>query len=238
MSDLLSVRRTWAIRAVDTIVGPHLSELVVEDDYFAQLCFQKTRLGVCSTLIPINRVRCKMVSSRRCFMTRFYSLGRSAFALQLVYVQQGFGTVLNYVFGNVIVCFGSKVASRSSFEMEGRVRTVSLRGLDFNSAGFLAGGDFAGRYSGLFLNEVYFHFFSLSCLLGFRACELFRRSWWRMVVTGICFVPGFRLYLVLRNFNLRRGSLQEVKSERFLICGNCVLLAFVDSSSYSCVRFD
>lgn len=141
VASLISVSNEYRI-AIDVVAGPHLNDVVVDDEDVASFCIdylKREKIGRV-TFIPLNKIRPNVFRETDL-------LGKSGvvgIASRLVDYDRRYATAMEFVFGNTLIVDSLEIAKKVGI---GKARMVTLEGDLTERSGVMIGGHYAKAHA-------------------------------------------------------------------------------------------
>lgn len=139
LARLIRIKDNRYTVAAETVAGAKLYYIVVDDVETSKSLLRPGVLSRRSTVIPLDEIRSKEVSSRIISTARKISPG-ACVALDYIECEDYILPAAKFAFGQSIVCDTLEEAKNVTFHPEVRTKTVTLEGDVFDPQGTLSGG--------------------------------------------------------------------------------------------------
>ena len=139
---LVSVKDKDGVTALEVGAGGSLYQVVVDSDQTGKLLLQKGQLQRRVTMIPLNTVSSRPISSDKENLAQSkMGPGESArVAIRLVDFDEELSPAMQFVFGRFFVCSDAQAAKKITFDSNIQARSVTLEGDVYDPSGTLSGG--------------------------------------------------------------------------------------------------
>jgi structural maintenance of chromosome 2 len=142
VAKLLKLKDPRAATALEVVAGARLLNVVVETEETCKLLIDKrAQLKRRYTFIPLNRIQRPNVTEAAVARAQELAGAENArVALKLVGYEKEVEAAMQYVFGASLICKDAATAKSLTFDLNVRMRAVSLDGDAFDPSGTLEGG--------------------------------------------------------------------------------------------------
>lgn len=138
---LLKVRDPKYSLALSTCGGGRLLNVVVDDETVSKKILQNGNLQNRSTFIPMNKIRARRLQLERVRIAQqLVGAQNCMLALDLIDYDPELTTVMEYVFGNTLICTDLATAKKVTYHPKVKAPTVTLDGDTVDPTGSLSGG--------------------------------------------------------------------------------------------------
>ena len=133
------------IRALEKAAGGKLYNVIVDNHKTASVLFQRKCFDYMVTLLPLDKVYSKPITTEKIESANNVSKGGAVLALDLIEYDEELEPAMKFVFGNVLVCNTSQIAEEIAFGKI-KVKCVNLEGDVYDPNGIMSGGaNFSGQ---------------------------------------------------------------------------------------------
>lgn len=142
-ANLFSIRDELYAMALEVIGGGKLYQLVVSDEQTGKKLLQHGKLKKRMTLLPLNKINSHVISNEK--LNRIRKLaqdmnGEADLALNFIKFDEKYRKIMEYIYGNVIICNSIDIAKKISFDKSIAIKTVTINGDVYDPSGTLTGG--------------------------------------------------------------------------------------------------
>lgn len=138
---LLKVRDPKYSLALSTCGGGRLYNVVVDDETVSKKILLNGNLQSRVTFIPMNKIRARRLQPERVQAAqRLVGTENCMLALDLIDYDPQLATVMEYVFGNTLICTDLATAKKVTYHPQVKAPTVTLDGDTVDPSGSLSGG--------------------------------------------------------------------------------------------------
>jgi structural maintenance of chromosome 2 len=139
--NLFKIKDLRFATALEVAAGGKLYNLVVDSDQTGKLILQRGELKRKTTIIPMNQIRAHAVSAQVIKAAKNLVGEENVYsALSLIDYDPQYKQVMEFVFGNRLVCFNLDAAKKVAFHPQVMTSTITLDGDHFDPEGVLTGG--------------------------------------------------------------------------------------------------
>ncbi|XP_039615327.1 structural maintenance of chromosomes protein 2 [Polypterus senegalus] len=141
VANLFTVKDSSTATALEVVAGRKLYEVVVDTEVTGKLILEKGELKRRYTIIPQNKISAKSINENLVKTAKnLVGADNVHSALSLVGYEPDLQKVMEYVFGNTLVCDCLDNAKKVAFDKKILVKTVTLDGDTCDPQGTLSGG--------------------------------------------------------------------------------------------------
>ena len=141
-----------AALALEVASGGKLYNVIVDNEHTGSKLLAKGKLRRRVTIIPLNKIAPREISTSR--LEAASRLGGGRHAVSLVGYPEELDAAMKHVFGGVIICKDLDSAKRCTFDSRCAMRSVTLEGDAFDPSGTLSGGASSGTQGSRVLRSL------------------------------------------------------------------------------------
>ncbi|MES1902452.1 MAG: Structural maintenance of chromosomes protein 2, partial [Paramarteilia canceri] len=138
--ELIRVKDMKYAKALETIAGSRLFNIVTEDEKTASLILKQGKLKRRVHFLPLNKMNAYSINSK------IYNYARQNYGedvqnpCDLIDFDNKYTEIIKYVFGSVMICADMNQGKKLAFDQKIRSNVVTLDGEFFSPQGTLSGG--------------------------------------------------------------------------------------------------
>ena len=155
VAKLITIQNSQYSTALEIVGGGRLYNIVVDNEITSKLLIQKGNLKRRVTILPLNKIESHILDKSKLQQAKNIAHtkgGQANLALELIQYDEEVKKVMEYVFGNTIICDTPALAQEIAFHPHIRTKTVTLEGDNYDPSGTLTGG--SNSNSGVLLNKI------------------------------------------------------------------------------------
>lgn len=126
--------------ALQVCAGGRLYNVIVDNEKTASQLLERGRLKKRVTIIPLNKIASKRLSSEVLKFAKELAPGKVELALDLIGYEEEVTKAMEYIFGTSLICKDADTAKKITFNPKIRTKSITLSGDVYDPAGTLSGG--------------------------------------------------------------------------------------------------
>ncbi|KAF6208651.1 hypothetical protein GE061_017109 [Apolygus lucorum] len=138
---LFKVQDSKFNRAVETVAGGKMYNVVVDDEGISAKLIKKGNLRRRTTFAPLNKIQGSRADNRMIQKAeQIAGRGNVFLALSLVEYEPRYESVMSWTFGQTFICTSTESAKKVAFHPEIKRKCIDLDGNVFDPSGIISGG--------------------------------------------------------------------------------------------------
>lgn len=126
--------------ALQVCAGGRLYNIIVDNEKTAAQLLEHGRLKKRVTIIPLNKIASRRISSEILHFAKELAPGKVELALDLIGYEEEVTKAMEYIFGTSLICRDADTAKKVTFNHKIRTKSITLSGDIYDPAGTLSGG--------------------------------------------------------------------------------------------------